>query len=409
MSIDFLNEGVRSRMFSGEFGLERETLRVDEKGNIAHTKHPFGDDPRISRDFCENQIELITGVHKTAKGAVEELSELHRQVTRRLMSLDSGREYVWHFSNPPRIKGEDDIPVAEFEGAQKQKSLYREYLARKYGKKKMLFSGIHCNFSFSDELVKESFKMSGADDLREYRDRLYLELAKKLVRYSWLIVYLTAASPVTDSSFLDYDSVGRKYASARCSEIGYWNDFVPILSYEGLREYVESIQRYVDEGRIIAASELYYPIRLKPRGENTLENLLDRGVNHIELRMLDLNPLTPVGIFTEDVEFIELLILYLMSLEEDDLTEKEQTDAIGLMKKAAEFDPEGIREAALGVINNMERFFTDISAPEKVAELLDCQRKKLTSARRYAEVVRGSFETDYAEKGLALSKKYAEQ
>ena len=48
--------------YAGKFGIERETLRVDSQGKLAQTPHPFGSDEHITRDFCENQIELITPV-----------------------------------------------------------------------------------------------------------------------------------------------------------------------------------------------------------------------------------------------------------------------------------------------------------------------------------------------------------
>lgn len=55
--------------FEGGFGLERETLRIDENGRLAQTPH------HLQRDFCENQLEIITGVNDSVKNAIEELAE----------------------------------------------------------------------------------------------------------------------------------------------------------------------------------------------------------------------------------------------------------------------------------------------------------------------------------------------
>lgn len=149
-----------------------------------------------------------------------------------------------------------------------------------------------------------------------------------MTKYSWLIVYLTAASPIMDDSFFDDIAIGKDvitpFSSARCSEIGYWNEFTPILNYDSLESYVSGIQQYIADGLLKSASELYYPIRLKPLGANSIENLEKTGVNHIELRMLDLNPLSPVGFFKEDMDFLHMLILYLTSLEDGAFTESEQ-------------------------------------------------------------------------------------
>lgn len=390
---------IKHRMYDGRFGLERETLRVDENDVLAQTPHPFGDNPNISRDFCENQVEIITDVADSAHEVVEQLRQFHDYVTETLHTLASGAEHLWLYSNPPPISGEDEIPIAEFTGALRQKSTYRKYLARKYGKKKMLFSGIHCNYSFHDELILESFAYSGFDSLQAYKDAVYLSLAQRLARYSWLLVYLTAASPVCDKSFVNEEAVRRKYSSMRCSEIGYWNDFVPVLSYDNTFEYAKSIQHYIDEQKIMSISELYYPIRLKPRGENSIDNLVLRGVNHIELRMFDVNPLNDVGIFEQDIEFVQLLILYLMSLDDVPFGAHEQTDAVNNMKNAALFDDDrifiidgqrstNIKIAAGEVLDKMETFFRSTDAPSWVWQQLGYQREKLiVPEKRYAEIV----------------------
>ncbi|MBQ9600041.1 MAG: glutathione synthase, partial [Clostridia bacterium] len=57
-----------SKLYTGHYGLERETLRVGEDGKLAQTAHPF-DDKRLDRDFCENQLEIITPVC----GSIDEL------------------------------------------------------------------------------------------------------------------------------------------------------------------------------------------------------------------------------------------------------------------------------------------------------------------------------------------------
>lgn len=61
------------KLLTGEFGLERETLRVTQDGHMAHTPHPFPNDPNIVKDFCENQTEINTGVHTSAEAVIDEL------------------------------------------------------------------------------------------------------------------------------------------------------------------------------------------------------------------------------------------------------------------------------------------------------------------------------------------------
>lgn len=410
-------------IFDGKFGLEKENLRVNTEGFLADTRHPFPDDPYIERDFCENQIELITRVCDSVDEVYEELQGLHGKVVRHLACLETGAEYLWPFSNPPYIRGEEDIMIAEYNGALKGKEHYRKYLAEKYGKKKMLLSGIHFNFSFSERFLQELYQEEQKTDFLEFKNQVYLRLAKQVVRYSWFLVYLTAASSVMDGSFFRREWLGmdmkKNYASARCSEIGYWNHFVPILSFENLSAYVDSVQEYVDQGQLKEISELYYPVRLKPAGENTLLNLRKNGVNHIELRMLDVNPLSQAGIMKEDLSFFHYFLIYLLFLEDIDFGILEQTEAISNEKKAALFEDEvylelgwqkeeEISQEALSVLEDMEQFFIDFSNHEEIESIIAYQKEKIEDpSQRYATRVRKEFGKDYVKKGLSLAKEYA--
>jgi glutamate--cysteine ligase len=421
MVLNFNNPKIQANMFNGTFGLEKESLRIDKDGYLSHTKHPFDNSPNIERDFCENQVEIVTDVCKNTDELYEEIKKLHKSVVNKIISLDSGEEYLWPFSNPPYVKGENDIPIADFRGDLQSKSNYRQYLAEKYGKRKMLFCGIHYNYSLPDAVIEEGFKESGYNSLQEYKNTLYLELAKKITEHSWLIVYLTAASPVMDGSLFKDDAIGKtinsKYASARCSEIGYWNNFVPVLDYDNIDNYISSILKYIDQGLLRTISELYYPVRLKPKGENSLKSLAKNGVNHIELRMLDLNPLSPIGVIKEDIDFIHYLILYLLSTNATKFGSDEQTDAIQNSKKSAEFDDNNIfisskgkatpiKVKALEILEQMEKFYSD---EQEVSETIKYQKDKiLTPQKRYAVIINNSYKDKYVEKGLLLAKKYSE-
>lgn len=288
----------------------------------------------------------------------------------------------------------------------------------------MLFSGIHFNFSFADELLDCGFKDSKINSFTDYNNNLYLELAKKMTKYSRLIVYLTAASPIMDGSFFDDSAIGKDvitpFSSARCSEIGYWNKFIPILNYDSLESYVADIQKYIADGLLKSASELYYPIRLKPHGANSIENLEKAGVNHIELRMLDLNPLSPVGIFKEDIDFLHMLILYLTSLKDENFSESEQICAIKNIKQASKYDDENtlisfdsekipVKSAALNMLCDMQKFFEKYNQ-EKVLNIIDYQKNKICDkSKRYVEIIRKSYSKNYVENGIHLSLKYADR
>lgn len=412
------NDKVRNHILDGNFGLEKESLRVLENGTLSHSSHPFPDDEHIVKDFCENQTEINTSVHTSVKGAIEELEFHNKRIYKRLKSLPE-REYLWLFSNPPYIKNEKDIPVAVFEGVSVSKTAYREYLSAKYGRYRMTFSGIHVNYSFSEELLKSDFELQKERDYKEYKNHFYLELAQKMAVYGWLLVAITAASPLLDSSFVEkgvYDNdVFTGMASVRCGEMGYWNEFAPIFNYNDIMSYADSIQKYVDKGLLKAASELYYPIRLKPAGENNLDFLRKNGVNHIELRMFDLNPLTEAGLEEKDVVFAQLLMVWLASTPNQHFNEKDQIQAVQNFKNAARYDLKTVKilttegeiysvaGAALKVIDRMKEFYHKHNFD--VDEVLNFEYEKFTEAEnRYAWKIRKQFENGYVKKGLQLAK-----
>lgn len=446
---------VKNHLFDGNFGLEKESLRILEDGTLSHSYHPFPDDKHIVKDFCENQTEINTAVHTSAKEAIEELEYHNKRIYERLKSLPD-REYLWLFSNPPYIQSECDIPVAVFGGVEVSKTAYREYLSAKYGRYKMTFSGIHVNYSFSEELLKADFQLQNQPehqaqdqfqkqaqnqsemqaqnqpknqlkedkDFQEYKNRFYLELAQKMAVYGWLLVAITAASPLLDSSFVEKgvynQDVFTGMASVRCGEMGYWNEFAPIFSYRNISSYADSIQKYVDIGLLKAASELYYPIRLKPAGENSLDSLRQNGVNHMELRMFDLNPLVRVGVEEKDVIFAQLLMIWLASAPSQPISEKDQIQAVQNFKNAARYDlktvniltPDGeidsVADTALKVINQMKAFYSTIQnkeVPVDIENVLQFEHEKFTDAKnRYAWKIREQFGNGYVKKALELAK-----
>lgn len=414
---------IRKHILDGMFGLEKESLRVLGDGSFSHTRQPFEDSDFIVRDFCENQTEINTGVHDTAGAAVRELQEHYETIQNAVYNMPV-QEYLWPFSNPPFIKNEKDIPVAAFDGKEQFKTVYRDYLSDKYGRYRMTFSGIHVNFSFAEELLKRDFQLHGGVDYQAYKNELYLKLAGALAVYGWILTAVTAASPLLDSSFVEKGVCGGDVfmglASVRCSELGYWNDFAPVLDYQSVEAYADSIEQYVRQGLLKAPSELYYPVRLKPAGENDLESLRKNGVNHIELRMFDLNPLCEQGLEVKDVLFAQLLMIWLLGRPEEELSVRHQVHAVQNFKNAAHYDlktvkialPDGricsVAQAAINMINEMKNFFVEIDAD--VQDILDFQYRKFEDAdNRYAWKIRKQFHGGFVKKGMELAKRRQEE
>ena len=144
---DLKNKTINQLIFDGHVGLEKESLRITGDGRFAHTRHPFPGEKNIVRDFSENQVEINTGVCDSLEAAIQEMRAYTLKIQKTLSQMNP-REYLWPNSNPPYIENEEDIPIAIYEMDEIEKRIYREYLAVRYGRYKMAFSGIHVNYSF---------------------------------------------------------------------------------------------------------------------------------------------------------------------------------------------------------------------------------------------------------------------
>ena len=418
------DESVRAHLLEGGFGLEKESLRIDGGGFLAHTPADFADDVHIVRDFSENQVEVNTPVCATPAEAIQSLEHYNGLVQRAIANLPE-RELLWPFSNPPYILNEKDISIAQYFGDDAGKTEYREYLSDRYGRYKMAFSGIHLNYSFGEALLRADYELARAESpdapaaFEAYRDQFYVRLAENCVAYSWILTAVMAASPVCDSSFVEKGRIGgdlfQGLATVRCSELGYWNFFAPILDYTSAAAYADSIQSYIDSGMIRYPSELYYPIRLKNFGPYSLEGLKE-GISHIELRMVDLNPLVRAGIDERDVLFSQLFLVWAASLPPANLTVKDQVQAVQNFKNAAHYDlktvkivmPDGtacsVVKAAKRIIDAMEAFFDDFGT--SVHECLAFQRLKFEDPHtRYAWKIREEYGQGFVARGLQLARK----
>lgn len=396
----------------GKFGVEKESLRVTADGRLAQTPDPFVGERHITRDFCENQTEINTGVHDSAEAAVEELVSLHRYI-QSVLATRPAPELLWPFSNPPYIESEAEIPIARFVGENTSKGCYRNYLAERYGRHLMTFSGIHVNYSFAPELIR--------GDVSQF----YLDLAEKVLAYGWILTPLFAASPLLDESYClggrpAGETMFTGMASVRCSELGYWNPFTPVLDYSSLSAYGASIRNFVRQGFIVAPSELYYPVRLKPRGRNSLETLLEQGVDHIELRTVDLNPFFEGGLDVRDVKFVELFLGWCASLPKVELTVAAQLQSIQDYKRAAHYDIDKarvalpgeaattMRVAGLDVLDRIRDHYA--TAGREVRELIDFERAKYTDdATRPAVQVYHRFAQHFANQGLVWARSSQEE
>ena len=317
-------------------GVEKESLRAQPGGGLALTPHPAAlgsalTHPSITTDFSESQIELVTGAHQSAQATLEELTQIH-QFTYRVME-DLGDEMLWVSSMPCGLPTDETIPIARFGSSNvgRAKSVYRMGLSHRYGRRMQTISGIHYNWS-----------------LPEVSSEQYFALIRNFRRHAFLLLYLFGASPAVCSSFV----AGRQHelqkladqtmymphgTSLRMGRLGYQSDAQASLavSYNSLEGYGASLQDALtrpypayeavgirnpggDYNQLATTllqieNEFYGTIRPKRvifPGERPLHALRERGVEYIEVRLMDLDPFVPVGITAQTMRFLDVFLLH---------------------------------------------------------------------------------------------------
>ena len=333
------DESLEDYFIKANFGLEKENVRVTESGNLALTPHPkaFGDREKnayIKTDFSESQLEMVTPVCNTLEEVYSFICNLNKVVSLEIMK---NGEFLWPQSNPPILPREEEIPIAKL--SNREDELYRENLSYKYGKKKQVISGIHYNFSFKEEFIKLLYKeLKVEKDFREFKDDIYLRMARNFQKYHWLLIYLTGASPVFHESYIEeIKEEGEKLGedsyyikddtSLRNSSYGYKNKKDYYISYNSIGEYASDIKNLVKDKEIQSIKEYYNPIRLKSLGsEDMLESLLHKGIDYLEVRLLDLDPLSIQGVSKETLYLVHLFMIYTLLKENKEITYKDQEE-----------------------------------------------------------------------------------
>ena len=301
----------------GTFGIEKESQRVHQDGSVVTTAHlkAFGNrsfHPYIQTDFAESQLELITPPNKTLEETLRWLQTIHEVVLRSLPE----DEYIFPMSMPAGLPPEKAIKVAQLDNP--EDVAYREHLVESYGAYKQMVSGIHYNFQFDPEFIQALFKAQNEyQSAVEFQNVLYLKLAKNFLRYQWVLLYLLAATPTVDANYFKDGSPlkpNQYVRSLRSSQYGYVNAPEIKVSFDSIPQYVETLEHWVNSGKLIAEKEFYSNVRL--RGAKKAREFLNTGIQYLEFRLFDLNPFEPNGIALDDAKFIHYFIMLMIWIDE---------------------------------------------------------------------------------------------
>ncbi|MEK1445574.1 glutamate--cysteine ligase [Limosilactobacillus fermentum] len=389
-----------------KMGLEIEMQRVDETGHLSQEPYPaaVGDEkenPWITNDFLETMSEIVTPPAGNATDAIHYLYSINTALR---TALAPG-ELLWPLSMPPILpRDRSQVPIAKA-GPEKEK-YFQEWLKR-HSISEGTPSGAHINLSINPGLVKvvfESFPDRFKDEVAT-RNYLYQIITQGFVRYRWLLTYLFGASPIAEQNFFENGATPLKHP-IRCirqsRQYGFGTKFSG--DYSSIDSYVETILAAVESGKLLAPSEFHGPVRFK--GAADLKTMAKEGVEYIELRMLDLDPTSQIGIRTGTLRFIRLLAGYFIMN-----TALAPKEVPGVMKRADEMNetvaledptkPSTFAATAKAFIRHLRIFVNELQAGPEYLEIIDdleykVDHPKTTLSGQLVERMKDGSLVDYA-------------
>ena len=370
---DVLPNWVDAALLQGMLrGIERESLRMQSDGFLSQQAHPQAlgsalTHPHITTDYSEALMEFITPPQNSIPQALAYLRDIHSVVHQHL----GEGEKLWPLSMPCMLDETDDgIPLAQYGSSNigRFKTLYRRGLGVRYGRRMQTISGVHYNLSFPEHLFAalqqhESDEQLKALSLQDYRSHRYLGLIRNFIRLTPLVMFLVGASPSVCQCFM----TGREhhllpllrgtlylpYATAlRMGNFGYQNSAQKKLGihYNDLTGYLDGLQKAVKtpylpfsrlglddatgepiqiNDHVLQIENEYYslvrPKQVPQEGETPSQALANRGIGYVELRAVDVNPYSPIGIDEHTAGFLEVLALYCLLQDSPALLDAEQS------------------------------------------------------------------------------------
>ena len=241
---------------------------------------------------------------------------------------------LWVSSMPCNLPADETIPIGRYGSSNvgRAKSVYRMGLAHRYGRRMQTISGIHYNWSLPERVQRAVLR---ADP---QLPPPCVPAAVPVRRFAGRLLELRRPGASTNCSTLTPGTMYMPHGtSLRMGRLGYQSEAQASLavSYNGLDGYAASLQEALTrpypayeavgimnpggEYNQLATSllqienEFYGTIRpkrvIRP-GERPLHALRERGVEYVEVRLLDLNPFVPVGITAQTIRFLDVFLLH---------------------------------------------------------------------------------------------------
>jgi glutamate--cysteine ligase len=351
-------------------GFEKECLRVDALGRLAHTGHPGAlgsklTHPWITTDYAESLLEFITPPSQDPAFPLDFLRDLHRYTAQNLNG-----ETMWPGSMPCEVGEDKDIALANYgtSNSARIKYVYRNGLGLRYGRPMQTIAGVHYNWSMPEAFWPFLYECHGATGaMQDFVSARYFGLLRNFLRYSWLIPYLFGASPAVNKSFVqgrttDLQALGDStlygpYATClRMSDLGYQNRVQASLnvSFNSVTDYAQALDAAIHtpdpfyqaigvrdssaddapwkqlNANVLQIENEFYagirPKRIGLHGERPAIALQKYGVEYVEVRLFDLNPLIDIGIAPAQSMFADAFLMMCLLRDSPPITSREQSE-----------------------------------------------------------------------------------
>tara|TARA_B100001250_G_scaffold159236_1_gene136773 strand:+ start:1 stop:1218 length:1218 start_codon:yes stop_codon:yes gene_type:complete len=260
---------------------------------------------------------------------------------------------------PCAFQSEQEIKIAEYgkTNSGMLKHIYRKGLRLRYGSIMQSVSGIHYNFSISNQ----SWNALNKNPTQDFINNKYLGAIRNIKRNFWFLLERLGASPIAHESYLfNREHSLEKYleddlflpnaTSLRMSEVGYQSSIQNELkiSYNNLDEFIDAIikgiktpvqdfqdmglfdgngiPQQISTGILQIENELYDIVRPKrsgPSGSRPAMLLKEQGIEYLELRGIDINPFIPEGIDENKIKLLDVYIMHALISDSPEVSDTE--------------------------------------------------------------------------------------
>jgi glutamate--cysteine ligase len=260
---------------------------------------------------------------------------------------------------PCAFQSEQEIKIAEYGKTNRGmlKHIYRKGLRLRYGSIMQCVSGIHYNFSISNQ----SWNALSKNPTQDFINNKYLGAIRNIKRNFWFLLERLGASPIAHESYLfnrehsleehlEDDLFLPNATSLRMSEVGYQSSIQNELkiSYNNLDEFIDAIikgiktpvqdfqdmglfdgngiPQQISTGILQIENELYDIVRPKrsgPSGSRPATLLKEQGIEYLELRGIDINPFIPEGIDENKIKLLDVYIMHALISDSPEVSDTE--------------------------------------------------------------------------------------